>query len=95
MILVAIANDTPENLQPLTKFGGVVISDHPTLDIIKAYKSNRVKPGIWDSKWNKVNATLPITLLINSSGKIVRKFTGTSFGRARSEDLLQAVLKYL
>ncbi len=95
MILVAIANDTPENLQPLTKFGGVVISDYPTLDIIKAYKSNRIKPGIWDRKWNKANTTLPITLLIDSSGKIVRKFTGNSIGRARSEDLLQAVLRYL
>ncbi len=93
--MVAIAYEIPENLLPIMKYGGVVISDYPTLDIVRAYKSNRIKPGFMDRRLKRKNATLPITFMVNSSGIIVRKFTGHLFSRAKSEELLYAIAKYL
>ncbi len=95
VVLVTIAYDTPGNLLPHVKYGGVLISDYPNPDIIRAYKSHKIKQGFLGRTLNSANLTLPFSFLVNSNGKIMRKFTSHLFGRANSEELLYAIAKYL
>ncbi len=95
VILVAIAFDTPENLQHMTKYGEIIISDYPSREIMTAFNTNMVKPGFWDRRLKKTNLAVPITFLIDSSGKIVWKFLGTPSRRPKNRVILQAISKYL